>query len=111
MGLLPRGDELEHKASFRSFSEQVGSEERSENIEITSVTLLAIEKLLVRDAVADIPVHVEKAVIKLVLETLNASRRDIKNLLSEALKTWIFHNVKKVLSSTEFVSRFQRRHR
>lgn len=53
-----------------------------------------------------IPVHVEDAVIKLVLQTINLIYRGFHNFLSAAVETFVLRIMQKVLNSPEFISRF-----
>lgn len=103
---LPTEDELERDTYFHVFADQVVSEERPENIKSAPVATFNSETLLVRDAVASIPVHVEEAVNKLVLETLTANKKGVNNRLSAALETLGIRTVQKVVNPPEFISRF-----
>lgn len=84
-GPLLIGDKPERDASFCVFADQVITEEQPANIETAPVPLLASEQLSVRDAVAGIPVHVEEAVYKLVLETQTANQKGVDNRLFGSL--------------------------
>lgn len=56
--------------------------------------------------VAGIPVHVVKALSKLILDTLTSSRQGVDNGLSTAMKALVLHKVRKGFNSPDFVLQF-----
>lgn len=72
----------ERNTSFRLIAYQFFFEERPPNIETVLVAPLINEQLLVRNAVTNIAVHVEKAVNKFELEKLTANQKGVDNSLS-----------------------------
>lgn len=55
---------------------------------------------------AGIQLHVEKALSKLVLETLTSIRKGADRHMSTALATIVLQNVRRVLKSPDFVRKF-----
>lgn len=75
-------------------------------METTSVAPLTSEQLLVRDASAGIPIHIEGAVDNLVLESLSANQKGVDKRLQAAIETLVVRTVHKVVNLPEFISRF-----
>lgn len=100
------GGETERDAASRVIAEQATPEDRPTNPKSVSVAPRLCEQLLVREAVAGIPVHGKETLSKLVVETLTSGQKGVNNRLSTALETLVFDAVQKSFKSPEFVCQF-----
>lgn len=93
-----KGGEPERKSSFCAVADQIVSKERSASFETSPVAPLMSGQLLVRDAMAGIPVHVEEAVGNLVLGSLTAFQKDLVICLYSTLEKVVVRTVYKVVN-------------
>lgn len=95
--------EPERDAAFCVFLDLVVLEEQSTNPEAVLVASQTSMQILVQNAVAGFPLHVEELLDKLVLETLTTSQKSGYNQLSAALETLGINTVQKVVNSPELI--------
>lgn len=84
---LTTGGESEREASFRLVADEMVSEKQLANVKTTPVAPLTSEQLLVRDAVAAFPEHIERMVGSLVLGKLTENHLGVNNHLPVASET------------------------